>query len=80
MSNKTFNVEDIYPNVCFQCRNSFNRCTCEELAPEDGFMYNGTLITNPFTSECGRFLVNPFLYYGKHYINFLILKNKKETT
>jgi len=28
------------------------------------FCWNGTLITDPYTDETGRFLVDPIKYYG----------------
>jgi hypothetical protein len=31
------------------------------------FVFNGIEITNPYLSECGRFDVDPNLYYGRFY-------------
>ncbi len=31
---------------------------------ELGFTHNGIWITDPFVSECGRFLKDPIKYYG----------------
>lgn len=37
--------------------------TCDETGAL-GFAFDGTFITRPFLSECGRFSVNPQKYYG----------------
>lgn len=37
--------------------------TCDETGAL-GFAFDGTFITRPFLSECGRFAVDPRKYYG----------------
>lgn len=37
--------------------------TCQETGAL-GFTFDGSFITAPFVSECGRFSVNPQKYYG----------------
>ncbi len=39
----------------------------EDTSDLDGFLHDGTWITDPTTSECMRFEVNPDVYYGKAY-------------
>lgn len=43
-----------------------------------GFDYNGTFITDPFTSECSRFVLDPIKDYGltKQQVNDMITFNK----
>ena len=48
---------------CPTCAMPERDCECEP--PEfKAFEFNGTTITNPYISECGRFEVDPFTYYG----------------
>ncbi len=39
----------------------------EDTSDLDGFLHDGTWITDPTTSQCMRFKVNPDTYYGKAY-------------
>lgn len=63
--------ERTFPRKCFNCGNAWGKCTCEDVSEEDGFLHCSTIITNPFVSECARYFVNPFLYYGDNYRQWL---------
>ena len=57
-----------YIGVCFTAGHVWGECTCQTSVPEDeGFEFEGTNITDPCVSECGRFFVDPEIYYGEAY-------------
>jgi hypothetical protein len=35
--------------------------------PSYGFEHKGIFVTDPYISECGRFEVDPYTYYGLHH-------------
>lgn len=43
-----------------------------------GFEFHGTFVVDPFRSECGRFEVDPFEYYGLTKTVAAILVSKNE--
>lgn len=55
---------------CFFCHNKWGKCTCLPLS--EGFTHNGTTITEPNVTECGRFYIDPFEYYGDSYKNWIL--------
>lgn len=58
--------------TCYKCEASWGSCHCPDVVEELGFEWNGMLIVNPVVSECGRFFVEPELYYGEAYIEWLL--------
>lgn len=59
--------------TCYGCGGEWGACTCPEADLMDrgldgeapaAFEWNGFAIINPYVSECGRFYVDPVLYYG----------------
>ena len=56
---------------CYFCKSTWGKCQCKALP--DGFEHDGTHITEPNVTECGRFFVDPFEYYGVDYTNYLKL-------
>lgn len=42
------------------------------------FEYKGTQINNPFFSECGRFAVEPHIYYGQAFLDAYAVNKFKE--
>jgi hypothetical protein len=61
---------------CYFCRAAYGACSCDWPDPEerDGaeylFEHHGTIIAKPNVSVCGRFFVNPVLYYGAAYVTW----------
>jgi hypothetical protein len=65
-----------YRGVCFTAGHSWGSCTCKtEVSEDEGFEYKDTNIVDPSLSECGRFFIEPTVYYGQTYIDW---KNKRE--
>ena len=56
------NETEINGGFCPECAKSEQNCNCNPIFKV--FEYDGITITNPYISECGRFTVNPFTYYG----------------
>ena len=57
------NIEtDNNDGMCVECDSPERDCDCEPVFKV--FEYGGVSITNPYLSECGRFEVDPFEYYG----------------
>jgi len=45
---------------------------------DEGFMWYGTMITDPTKDESGRFTVDPRVYYATHYEQWLIWKARRD--
>lgn len=60
-------------NTCYSCDNVWGQCTCE-IDGEECFEFNGTVITDPTVSECGRFFVDPVVYYGLPFLQWKAAK------
>ena len=43
-----------------------------------GFYWKGQFITDPLKEETGRFEVNPYFYYGRHYLNSPFFDNRED--
>jgi len=66
--------------TCFFCNNLCGACICTFYDPADsssadvviadGFFADGFFITAPNVTECGRFFVDPIVYYGQPYIDW----------
>lgn len=58
--------------TCYFCSATWGSCSCSfpEGADAPGFDFEGTWITAPNVSECGRFFVDPVAYYGAAYAAF----------
>ncbi len=53
-----------FVGVCHFCAQEWGNCHCKF----DGeFEFTGTAITDPCVSECGRFFVDPTIYYAPQY-------------
>jgi hypothetical protein len=58
-------------NTCFIANHAWGECTCKnEVVEGQGFVFEGTDIVDPTISTCGRFFVEPEIYYGETYINW----------
>jgi len=59
-------------DTCCFCHNAWGYCQCSPTITFgiEGFEHCGITITEPNVSECGRFLVDPTIYYGNDYINW----------
>lgn len=71
---RPFSGEDAIPKMCGDdgirtqchfCRQLWGKCTCKWNG--SSFEHGGDIITEPNLSECGRFFVNPEVYYGDAY-------------
>ena len=61
-----------FRSTCFSKGHNWGECTCKtEVHEDEGFEFQGTNIIDPSVSECGRFFVEPSVYYGEAYINWL---------
>ncbi len=57
---------------CYARHHEWGECDCKSEFPEgEGFEFEGMWITDATVSECGRFFVDPYVYYGEAYMNFL---------
>jgi len=71
-------------DTCFHCKAAWGKCTCrfptvvnddgttvEDASAVPGFDWKDFYITEPNVSVCGRFFVDPFVYYGDAYLAFV---------
>ena len=65
---------------CAQCAGFWGECTCGHVDSEGdlGFGYYEFFITNPWVSECGRFFVDPTVYYGLNYTKWVGTDNHRQ--
>jgi hypothetical protein len=49
---------------CYFCHREHGHCQCV-WSDVDGFDFEDFTITAPNVSECGRFFVDPVVYYGE---------------
>ena len=62
-------MKDELRQTCFTACHEWGKCTCKvEVTPDKGFIFKGVLIVDPSISECGRFFVEPSVYYGDAYL------------
>jgi hypothetical protein len=66
-----------FRETCFFCNNLYGACICTfddaddpNSVDEIGFLADGYFITSPNVTECGRFFVDPIVYYGQPYIDW----------
>ena len=57
---------------CYFCGNRWGWCACPPLPDDEdpivpGFSWEGFWVTDPTCSPCGRFFVDPTVYYGEAY-------------
>jgi len=76
---------------CFFCHGVWGKCTCkfpsvtnndgtmvDDVDAVPGFDWKDFYVTEPNVSVCGRFFVDPFVYYGDAYRAFV--KNQETGT
>lgn len=72
--------------TCVVCCGEWGKCTCKIDHPDDpdshfedheGFTFEGFFITDPRVTECGRFYVDPDVYYGEAYITWRDSQGRK---
>jgi hypothetical protein len=56
--------------TCYFCENAWGACTCTfpngaEARARAGFDFGDVWVTDPSVSVCGRFYVDPLVYYGE---------------
>jgi hypothetical protein len=54
-------------DTCVFCGARWGKCSCK-FDPHGGFLWRGSMITEPCVSECGRFFVDPEAYYGATFV------------
>jgi hypothetical protein len=57
----------MYRETCYKCQNHWGKCSCPEAGEEALFEHGGVAIVDPSVSHCGRFFVDPEVYYGEAY-------------
>lgn len=70
VDNKPVTVE-LFRDTCYACNNEWGKCVCQtsEDDPEK-FEFNGVSIVDERVSDCGRFFVEPTLYYGEAFLTY----------
>lgn len=60
-------------HTCYGCNNVWGECTCGYAEPDEGlgFYYDGFFISNPYVSENEMWMVDPVVYYGKAYVEWV---------
>lgn len=57
--------------TCHACHSKWGECTCPLIPEDQGFEWKNSWVTDPGVSSCGRFFVEPTVYYGAAYIEWL---------
>ena len=57
-------------STCHACGASWGDCGCAPVSESQGFDAGGIWVTDPTVSECGRFFVEPAIYYGDAYLDW----------
>lgn len=58
-----------YVNNCCYCSEEYDACECEPF--EEGFEFEGFTILEPNVDVSGDYLVDPEVYYGEAYVEWL---------
>ncbi len=77
-SGKTFEAGSGYRKTCFRCNAKWGECTCPTAKDGEGFEWNEFYILDPSVSECGRFFVEPSLYYGNAFTEWEAKREHQE--
>lgn len=57
-----------FRTTCFTANHKWGECTCKtEVSEDKGFVWQGVLIVDPTVSDCGRYFVEPTIFYGQTY-------------
>ncbi len=85
------NTNSAIRDTCFFCKAVWGKCTCtfpsvmnedgslveEGASKVPGFDWSSFYVTEPNVSVCGRFFVDPFVYYGEAYRAWAASQEKK---
>ena len=57
-------------STCYRCNQTWGNCQCA-LASPTKFIFNHTAIVDEGLDETGMFFVEPSIYYGQAYLNYM---------